>query len=185
MLERLYFIAIIPPLPLREEITRIKEYFADHHKSKHALRSPPHITLIPPFKYPEEQETLLELDLKKFAKNRRPFLLELNGFGAFPPRVIYIEPVNNPQLFKLHDELLIFMKEIDFLKEEDLLKENNRAYRPHLTVAHRDLNIDAFNKAWPDLKKRSFIQSFYVDSIFILKNRKGGWDIRAEINLTE
>jgi 2'-5' RNA ligase len=48
--EKLYFIAIIPPQPYKEKIAGIKQSFAEIYHVSHALKSPPHITLIPPFK---------------------------------------------------------------------------------------------------------------------------------------
>lgn len=53
MSDALYFIALVLPSPLYEEVTRLKEYFRDRYNSKAALRSPPHITLHMPFKWKE------------------------------------------------------------------------------------------------------------------------------------
>ena len=46
----LYFIAIIPPEKIRREIEELKKKISVAFNTKRALNSPPHITLIPPFR---------------------------------------------------------------------------------------------------------------------------------------
>ncbi|MEZ4998345.1 MAG: hypothetical protein R2758_13095 [Bacteroidales bacterium] len=41
----LYFVALIPPVELRNEIRTLKERMRSDHSAGHALRSPAHITL--------------------------------------------------------------------------------------------------------------------------------------------
>ncbi len=55
MASSLFFIAVLPPKEIQAEVTRFKEYAAGHFHSSRALRSPPHITLISPFQWPEER----------------------------------------------------------------------------------------------------------------------------------
>ena len=45
----LYFIALLPPVEVAEEVTEIKQFFARNYNSRAALKSPPHVTLQPPF----------------------------------------------------------------------------------------------------------------------------------------
>ena len=45
-----FFIAILPPETIQREITDFKEEIARDFKSSHALKSPPHITLLMPFR---------------------------------------------------------------------------------------------------------------------------------------
>ncbi len=89
--DALYFIALVLPPPLDEEVTRLKEHFRDHYNSKAALRSPPHITLHMPFKWKEKREQELISALQKFCTGRKSFEVELKNFGCFPPRVIFID----------------------------------------------------------------------------------------------
>ncbi|MEO0331724.1 MAG: 2'-5' RNA ligase family protein, partial [Bacteroidota bacterium] len=85
----LYFIALLPPKPFRQLAWKWKEYFRDHYQSKASLNSPPHITLHMPFKLQPEEEPELINTLQSVAENVSPFTVELEGFGAFPPRVIF------------------------------------------------------------------------------------------------
>ncbi|NEQ19818.1 MAG: hypothetical protein F6K28_10405 [Microcoleus sp. SIO2G3] len=49
--QKLYFIALLPPEEIQDYANQIKQYFADHYGSRHAQKSPPHITLQPPFEW--------------------------------------------------------------------------------------------------------------------------------------
>lgn len=90
------FLALLPPPDLQEQVTAIKQQFAEQFASRAALRSPPHITLVPPFEWPTAQLAALTGSLEAFAKEQAPVAVELCGFGAFPPRVIYIHVEPSP-----------------------------------------------------------------------------------------
>ena len=89
--EKLYFVGLVPQSPISESIVEIKQYFASAYQSKAALRSPPHVTLQPPFKWDETTEMRLSSELKTFSLKQKPFDLTLDGFGVFPPKVIFVK----------------------------------------------------------------------------------------------
>ena len=66
----LYFIAIIPPSPIFEQASELKNHFMQQYQSKAALNSPPHITLHMPFEWKEKKEEELALNLNLFSKNK-------------------------------------------------------------------------------------------------------------------
>ena len=47
--KKIFFIALLPPLKVQKYATKVKEHFAQQYNTKAALKSPPHITLQPPF----------------------------------------------------------------------------------------------------------------------------------------
>ncbi|MFS8805191.1 2'-5' RNA ligase family protein [Synechococcus sp. R55.6] len=83
------FLALLPPPALQEQVTAIKQQFAEQFASQAALRSPPHITLVPPFEWPSSDLPALTGSLEAFAKQQTPVAIQLSGFGAFAPRVIF------------------------------------------------------------------------------------------------
>ena len=95
--KRLLFVALVPPENIQNQVTGIKEHFAQQYNSSHALKSVPHITLQPPFKWPTTDLTLLQDSLENFAQNCSTFSITLSGFAAFVPRVIYINVVKTPE----------------------------------------------------------------------------------------
>jgi len=172
----LYFIAIIPPRPLLDEIRVIKERFRDRFGAGHALKSPAHITLQMPFKRSSSGEGMIAATLRKFAMAERGFRVILDGYGAFPPRVIYVKIADPDPVRSLHRRLReILLSELDFCQEE-IMEE----IKPHITVATRDLSKTAFSEAWPEFREKQFTGHIDVSSIFLLKHNGSHWDILME-----
>lgn len=172
----LYFIAIIPHSELRDEIRAVKERMRDQYGAGHALKSPAHITLQMPFKRPPSGEKDISIALRKFASGERPFRVELNGYGAFVPRVIFIKIVEPGPVKSLHRRLRdVLLTETGFGRDEIM-----NDVQPHVTVATRDLTREAFSDAWPEMKDEEFVSSFEVRSIYLLRHNGRNWDILEE-----
>lgn len=172
----LYFIAIIPHMELREEIRKIKERMKSELGAGHALKSPAHITLQMPFKRSSEDESLISDALRRFVASEKSFRVDLDGFGAFAPRVIFINIYAPEPVRALHSRLKeVLMTELHFSPGE-IMKD----LQPHVTIATRDLTKEAFSEAWPEFQKKVFIASFDVHSIFLLKHNGKSWDILEE-----
>ena len=81
MSESVYFLAIVPPQKVQAEVTQLKVLIAERFNSKHALKSPPHITLHMPFKWKDSKKEQLKSALRKINKEAVSFSVELNGFN--------------------------------------------------------------------------------------------------------
>jgi 2'-5' RNA ligase len=174
----LYFIALIPHESLRDQIRSLKERMRNKYGASHALKSTAHITLQMPFKRSSGDEDMISQALMKLAAGEKSFNINLDGFGAFAPRVIFIKISEPDPIIALHSRLKdLLLAELHFSQEE-ILKE----VQPHITVATRDLTKTAFREAWPELKDEEFRASFDVHSIFLLKHNGRSWDIFGEFN---
>jgi 2'-5' RNA ligase len=172
----LYFIALVPHRELREEMRKIKERMKAEHGAGHALKSPAHITLQMPFKRSSEDEPIISEALRRFVTGEKSFTVDLDGFGAFAPRVIFIKISEPEPVRALHSRLKeVLMTELHFSPAE-IMKD----VQPHITVATRDLTKEAFSEAWPELQKEEFKASFDVHSAFLLKHNGRNWDILEE-----
>ncbi|AFZ43644.1 Phosphoesterase HXTX [Halothece sp. PCC 7418] len=109
--KKLCFVALLPPENIQTEANAIKDHFADVYESSHAKKSPPHITLQPPFKWEIDQLTALKTTLETFSHNQAPIPITLSGFGAFPPRVIYIHVEKTPELLAIQKSLILMRRE--------------------------------------------------------------------------
>lgn len=174
MSESAFFIAIIPPEKIRNEITQLKVLMAERFNSKHALRSPPHITLHMPFKWKEQKVEKLTSVMDKLNKGMNPITIELNGFGFFEPRVVYIDVVENKELFD-------FQKASTDMVRRELKLDNanykNRGFRPHVTIGFRDLRKPQFYEARDYFKDREFRVEFQVRRAQLLRHDGARWEI--------
>ncbi|MEM8714503.1 MAG: 2'-5' RNA ligase family protein [Cyanobacteria bacterium P01_G01_bin.4] len=174
--QQLFFLALLPPPQIQASITAIKQEFGDRFNSYHALKSPPHITVFPPFKWPEPQMSQFEC-LADFAASQAQVPVTLSGFGAFPPMVIYVRPLKSPTLMEVYERLQVFVA--DRLELVDPMAKR-RAFSPHVTVAHRDLSKENFRAAWAEFEGRSFNAEFATTQLTLLQHNGHHWEIARE-----
>ncbi|XZN91486.1 MAG: 2'-5' RNA ligase family protein [Microcoleus sp.] len=176
-LKQRFFIALVPPLEIQQQITQIKEYFAEHYNSRRALQSPPHITLQPPFEWAMADVPKLEECLKGFAAGRLPIPITLSGFAAFAPRVIYVDVVKSPALLELQTDLMSYVGEN--LGIVDRVSQT-RSFVPHMTVAFSDLTKPNFDAAWLEFKGRSIFFEFTAAELILLIHDGSQWNVATE-----
>ncbi|MGK7884285.1 MAG: 2'-5' RNA ligase family protein [Crocosphaera sp.] len=181
--KRRFFIALIPPKYIQEEATKIKEHFRDLYNSKAALKSPPHVTLQPPFEWDIEDLARLIPELNDFSESQQPFSMTLNGFAAFKPRVIYIDVVKTTELLSIQKSL---MSRLEYSLNIVHQVSKKRPFAPHLTVGFRDLTKKNFYQAWEEFKDQEIYYNFIVNKLTLLIHNGRNWEIHSEykFNLT-
>lgn len=170
----LYFIALVPNEPIYSEIWQLKTEIKDRFDSKAALRSPPHITLHMPFQWKEEKEEVLINSLNNLARNQSSFNISLDNFGAFPPRVIFIDVIENDPLSKLHLDIQKLARSDWHIYPKTT---NSRPFRPHMTIAFRDLKKSKFFDAWKEFEHRTYQTEFTASNVCLLKHNGRSWDV--------
>lgn len=178
----LYFIAIMPPDDIAQRVQGVKKEFVDTYNSSEAYGKPPHFTLHPPFKAPEDIEEVVIPQLIFFAEDQQPFQVELSGFNHFRNDVIYIDVADPEPMQALHADLEEYLQnEMGFSERGS----KNKEFTPHMTVANRDLTNQNFKRAWQEFSSRNFNYSFEVSSIFLLKHDYQRWQPFYEFNFSQ
>ncbi|WP_353930256.1 2'-5' RNA ligase family protein [Okeanomitos corallinicola TIOX110] len=175
-----FFIAILPPQHIQDYANDIKQYFVDNYDSRGAQNSPPHITLQPPFIMADREISILETFLENFAKNQNYLPIELDGFAAFPPRVIYMNVIKNQALLTLQSNLV---NDVEGKLGIVSKGRNNHSFHPHLTVARRDLKKSDFYTAWDKFKERQVYFEFVAENITLLLHDGKKWNVKSEFSL--
>ena len=177
--KELYFIALVPDEPLFSRVTDLKLHFKEKYESRRALNSPPHITLQMPFKWRKDRQNRIEDMLLQVASETSPFQISLKGFGFFEPRVVYVDVLESEPLNLLQKNIGKAVKE--HLKLVSELGE--RPFRPHITVAFRDLKKPMYFKAKEEFQKAEFLADFDVADICLLRHNGKSWDVEQQFNL--
>lgn len=172
----LFFIALLPPPDIQEYVTQIKQHFAERYGSRAALKSPPHITLQPPFEWAANNISTLEEYLGTFASGKQSVPVTLEGFSAFPPRVIYVDVLKSDQLLALQADLMPQMEKLGIVDKVS----KTRPYAPHITVAFRDLTKQNFRVAWNEFQSRQLHFEFTATQLTLLLHDGSRWNVRAE-----
>jgi len=175
----LHFIAILTPDEINRQALEWKNYMLQQFNCKVALKSPAHITLIPPFHMPDSDKSDLANILTRVAFQHDSFSIHLKNFAAFKPRVIYIGVQPN----QLLNELKANTEETILQANRFKIKKEERPFHPHITIANRDLAKEDFNKAWQHFEHISFETSFTADAISLLRNNDRKWDVVASFRL--
>ena len=166
----LYFIAIIPPPSVAEELMLLKYEMRDLFGSKASLNSPPHITLHMPFKYKDSKldqliETLTGITFSLVE-------ISLKSFGKFEPRVIFVD-------VEMNDSLSLLQKEVKKKCQRLGLGDStyrNHGFHPHITIGFRDLKKRFFEEAWNYINAKTINYQFTIDSFFLLKHNGKTWE---------
>jgi 2'-5' RNA ligase len=167
----LYFVCVLMPDDIGMEVTALKHEIADKFNASYALRTPPHITLIPPFELPDDEVEQVAQMQDEALWGHAHFDVELNGFGNFGNRVIYLNVMPNDRLKSIYLEVVKAYKNMG--KNIDASKPFN----PHATIANRDLTAAKFERAWPHFAQRTFNRVFTVDEVHLLKHIDGRWQL--------
>ncbi|MBE9029987.1 2'-5' RNA ligase family protein [filamentous cyanobacterium LEGE 11480] len=182
-----WFIALLPPIEMQDYANQVRQHFADHYASRKAFNSPPHITLQPPFDWEMARRDALITSLTTFAHTQAPVPVTLPGFGAFPPRVIFIDVVRSCELLALQQQLMQHcVMELNIRHPSP-----ERPFAPHMTVAFRDLTKANFHQAWPKFEHQPLVLTnadnhqyqFAASSITLLQHDGQRWQVDCDLAL--
>lgn len=171
-MEDLYFIAVLPPPNLGNEIDEIRKACAVEHQVSSALKPPVHITLIPPFKLNSIQEQKLVKSLRS-ACSFQPFVQKLKDFDGFPEHTVYIKAIRNDGILAVHKKIKTVLKPFGGLIKGGSLTS------PHITIAYRDAK-EAYPQIIEQYRRRHFNAEFIVDHFTLLKHDGKRWNIHSE-----
>lgn len=169
----MYFLAIVTPETINQKVLKWKLWMKEHYNCEVALRSPAHITLIPPFWMKSELENDLIHSLNEFSKKENSFPVQLKDLSNFKPRVIYVNVLENDQLNSIKNKLSTF-----FLAENKFpLAIDDHPFHPHVTIATRDLHKKAFYEAWEYFKDKKYDAEWNAEGISLLRHNKKNWGV--------
>ncbi|MEC4804352.1 MAG: RNA 2',3'-cyclic phosphodiesterase [Jaaginema sp. PMC 1079.18] len=175
-----YFLALLPPSEIQAQILPIQQDLTETYSLKRRPNSPPHITLYPPFEWDAENVPLLIKTLQTFTQNWMPIPIQLTGFGAFKPRVIFIQPRQTSPLMELQRSLKTELE--TQLHLEDINRD--RAFSPHITVAFCDRRKSDFSQVWLAVKNQEFNANFTVARLTLLIYQNRYWHLYQEFEFS-
>jgi 2'-5' RNA ligase len=163
----LYFIAIVAPDHINQQVLEWKNYMLQNFNCKVALKSPAHITLIPPFSMRQEREEELAGILQTVTFENFP--IHLKNFDSFKPRVIFVHVEPSQPLQALRTMVENALTGFPIKKED-------RPFHPHVTIANRDLEKEDFPTAWAYFKNINYEVVFEAKSISLLRHNGAKWE---------
>jgi 2'-5' RNA ligase len=169
----MYFMAIVCPAEVEERVQKYKLWLQQRFGCTNALKSPAHITMIPPFWWKEDEEYLLQQWLYDF-KDYDSFAVATGGIDTFGKNVLFIDVLPNDRLSALHDAVQQYFTR----QSGGVIKTDNRSFSPHITLATRDIKPGDLEKAIFHFREKTFHRTFMVETISLLKLIDGRWAVQ-------
>lgn len=173
----MYFIALAAPVDIHQQVLKWKHWMKERYQCTVALRSPAHITLVPPFWMKPALEKDLTGAIADFSKLQQTFTVQLNDFSHFKSNVLFVDVIVHAPLLQLREALFDFLHSTGRFP----LKEDKRPFHPHVTIATRDMHKKAFEEAWEHFRDKPYAASWEVRAISLLKHNGSNWDIAAAL----
>lgn len=167
----LYFVAVVPDVPVCSQVEAFRQDLFQRFGTKVALKSPPHITLLPPFHFERSRENELQEAVRNAQKDLSPFEVELHDFDSFPRGVLFVAVKPQPQLEQLWEKVNAAFAEIPGFKA----KHVHEKFHPHMTIGNRDWNEGGFAQARAEYAGKKFHAAFVVKEISLLRLENGRW----------
>ena len=139
---------------------------------KVGLKSPAHITVVPPFWMDAAKEAELKEDTRSVAGSVSPLIVYTNNFSTFGLRTLFVAVKENPFLNALKESADQY-----FSNKAYKLKKDLRPFHPHITIATRDLRKKDFAEAWMQVKDKRFEESFEAAGLSLLKHNGNKWEV--------
>lgn len=169
----MFYIAIVCPEPVNEVVLSSKNWMRQHFGSKAALKSPAHITLIPPFLMEERLIDTLTETLSLFSFDTPSIDLQVRNFNHFTKRVIYAQVEEQPILTDLKTALEKYLVQQPALG----IRQELRSFHAHITVAARDLKEDDFAAAWEHFSTQQYEADFSATAFSLLQLKGPKWEV--------
>jgi 2'-5' RNA ligase len=171
----MYFIALVCPEHINKQVLKWKVWMKERFGCEAALRSPAHITLVPPCWMNPGLEANLLNSLAAFARTQQRPIIQLSHFSHFKPRVIFVNIVQNTALENLQTGLFRYLLADNIYP----FNKDDRPFHPHITIATRDLHKKTFNEAWEHFKEKKYEAEWTAEGISLLRHNKKNWDVIA------
>lgn len=169
----LYFVALVIPGDAGESIQQIRLALMQEFGLKHALKSPPHLTLQMPLKLSRDQLTIMRNTLAGLASLQKPIRIKANGYGHFNQRVLFVRPNHNPLLEQTYH--LVY----NTLLRSGITNTGPHypSYHPHITLANRDTKQENFQEYWKFISNIPLAVQCELKHFSLLIHKGTHWEI--------
>ena len=178
-----HFIGVL----LNEDITQTLEncrlYMNKTYGCKSGYGTPIHITLVPPFRLPDEYNSadlakIIEHDVLSGSKDFK-FNARIENFDAFGDRTIFAKVVQDEKWNDLRNSVLTAL--LNFAP--NCTKKDKSVFTPHITVANRDIPLGVSKEALSVMNELDLNENFLLDNISIFERHGGKWIVVYSLSL--
>ena len=180
--QQTHFIGVLLPEDITLTLEDCRRYMNEVYGCKSGHGTPIHVTLVPPFKLPEEYSTadLISAIEKDVLPKRLGFTAHIDNFDAFGDRTLFANVIADDAWTKLRDETV---KALLYACPR-CSKKDPRPFQPHATVSNRDIPAGIMTKALQVMNELKLAKDFPVDNITIFERKGNRWEAGVILELS-
>ncbi|MCR5496014.1 MAG: 2'-5' RNA ligase family protein [Treponema sp.] len=171
--QQTHFIGVLLPKDITLTLEDCRRYMREAYGCKSGHATPIHVTLVPPFRLPEEYSTedLARALESEVLPKGLGFTGHIDNFDAFGDRTLFAKVVPNEKWVALRDAVYGAVVKA----APGCTKKDGRPFAPHLTVANRDVPAGVMTDALQVMNELNLVEEFPVDNITIFERQSGKW----------
>lgn len=181
--QQTHFLGVLVPDDITLTLEDCRRYMNENYGCKSGYGTPIHVTLVPPFRLPEEFRTAdlvaaIEKEVLPLAEKLK-FDAHIENFDAFGDRTVFAKVIASKNWTALRDKVVAAVLNA----APGCTKKDQRPFQPHLTVANRDIPAGASVNALKVLNELNLVEDFPVDNITIFERKGGRWETSVTLEL--
>lgn len=173
--QQTHFVGVLVPDDITLTLEDCRRYMNEKYGCKSGFATPIHVTLVPPFRLPQEYSTkdlenAIISEILPYSSELK-FTAHIQNFSAFGDRTIFAKVLKDEKWTNLRDKVFnAVIKAAPFCTKKD-----QRPFTPHLTVANRDIPAGVSTDALKVMNELNLIEDFEVNNITIFERQNGKW----------
>ena len=181
--QQTHFIGVLLPEDITLTLEDCRRYMREAYGCKSGHATPIHVTLVPPFRLPEEYSTA---DLARAIENEvlpkgLGFTGHIDNFDAFGDRTLFAKVISNEKWIALRDSVTSAVLKA----APGCTKKDARPYQPHISCSNRDIPAGVMTDALQVMNELNLVEDFPVDNITIFERQNGKWVSVVELELPQ
>ena len=179
--QQTHFIGVLLPEDITLTLEDCRRYMREAYGCKSGHATPIHVTLVPPFRLPDEYSTedLANTIESEVLPKGLGFTGHIDNFDAFGDRTLFAKVLPDEKWVALRDAVYgAVVKAAPGCTKKDV-----RPFAPHLTVANRDVPAGIMTDALQVMNELNLVEDFPVDNVTIFERQGGKWVSAVELEL--
>ena len=180
--QQTHFIGVLLPEDITLTLEDCRRYMNEVYGCRSGHSTPIHVTLVPPFRLQEEYSTadLISAIEKDVLPQGLGFTAHIDNFDAFGDRTLFANVVADENWTKLRDKTVQAILNAC----PGCTKKDKKLFRPHATVANRDIPVGIMTKALQVMTELNLAEDFPVDNITIFERKGNRWEVGVTLELS-
>ena len=180
-LQQTHFIGVLLPKDITLTLEDCRRYMREAYGCKSGHSTPVHVTLIPPFRLPEEYTTedIARAIEEELNSKKLGFIAHVDNFDAFGDRTLFARVSADEKWVALRDAIYSAVNKA----APGCTRKDSRPFTPHVSVSNRDIPEGVMTDAIRIMNELDLVEDFPVDNVTLFERKNVKWVSAGEMEL--